>query len=199
MQTPIDRLPSLSAGLLLAGASLALLACGGSSKHPPDTTAATATSSTSSAAIAAARGRVHYGNGVAHVHPPDGPNDEQSSTGARAVKPCALVTAAEARAIVGVPIAKRVEAAQGPTCVFQTHSSKTDVTLALQATSIANAKVQLRNRMTVAVGKHHAYCGTIGGGSVLFVPLSSGSILTITASCPIASSLATKALTRLGG
>jgi hypothetical protein len=48
----------------------------------------------------------------------------------------------------------------------------------------------------ILVGGHHAYCGKLGG-QTLIVPLRSGQLLNVTAPCVIAERFAQAALKRL--
>jgi hypothetical protein len=54
----------------------------------------------------------------------------------------------------------------------------------------------MKNRTRVAVAGRQAYCGTLGT-PMLFVSLTGGRVLNVTAPCSIAQALAAKALSRL--
>jgi hypothetical protein len=122
-------------------------------------------------------------------------DDEVSATGAKALNPCSLVTRAQAQAILGKPVGRPVDAPQGPTCVYTVQGFKGPITVAVVATNFSTVKPQahLRDRMSVKVGGHAAYCG-VAGSPTMVVPLASGKFLTVTAPCPIAASFAATAL-----
>jgi hypothetical protein len=106
------------------------------------------------------------------------------------------VTANEARAIVGAPMQAPIEAPQGPTCIYRTQTSKSMITLAVQATDFSKIKPRLRGRHEVAVSDRAGFCGTYGQ-SMLYVPLATGRVLSISAPCDLARDFAAKALRRL--
>ena len=111
--------------------------------------------------------------------------------------PCNLVTSAQARAILGVPVKDPVEAPQGPTCIYQAESGKSFVTLAVQSASLDGLKRQMRGRRAVDVDSRPAYCGT-HGQPTLYVSLGGGNVLSIAAPCSIARRFAAKAVASLG-
>ncbi len=125
-------------------------------------------------------------------------DDEVSSTGAKALNPCSLVSRTQAQAILGKPVGQPVDAPQGPTCVYAPRGAKTQVTVAVVATNFSTLKPQahLRDRMSVTVSGRPAYCG-VAGSPTMIVPLSTGRYLTVTAPCPIAASFAAKALSHI--
>jgi hypothetical protein len=126
----------------------------------------------------------------------DGKFSEQRGTGVKPLDPCTLVTRAEARAIVGRPIAALHQAPQGPTCIYQVHSARNLITMAVQNTSFTAPAQRAKNVTRVTLRGHKAYC-VKRGGLVMLVPLSAGHVLNVTAPCPIAASFASKALARL--
>jgi hypothetical protein len=107
--------------------------------------------------------------------------------------PCALVSRAEAQAILGKPIDKPQEAPLGPTCIYQSAGGATRdvVTLAIESISPRTLKAQQRGRFNL-VG-HTAYCG-LYGQTTTFVPLPGGSVLTVAAPCPVGKLFAAAAL-----
>jgi hypothetical protein len=111
--------------------------------------------------------------------------------------PCNLVTAAQARAIIGSPIQAPIEAAQGPTCVYRTRDGKSFVTLAVQSIDFKKTvKPHMKLRHRVAVSNHTAYCGTFGQ-PMLYLPLGQGRVLSVAAHCSVAKQFAIKAVRQL--
>jgi hypothetical protein len=202
------------AGILAPACAAALLlaACGSSSPS------SSSSSSAGSAHVAAAR--VQTAHKVApipqlvgatkHIHvthsgpvkarppQPGTIDDEINASGAKQVNPCALVSRSEAQAIVKGPVATPVDAPQGPTCLYRRKDGKGLITLALQAANFSKVPPQstLRDRVSVTVHGHTAYCG-LAGVPTLIVPLANGHFLTVSAPCPIAASFAAKALARI--
>jgi hypothetical protein len=107
--------------------------------------------------------------------------------------PCNLVTASQARAIVGAPMLDPVEAAQGPTCIYRSRDGKSFVTVAVQSLDFKKLKRHIRLRQRIDVSSRTAYCGNYGQ-PMLYVPLSRGRVLSIGAHCAIAKRFAVKAL-----
>src|SRR5262249_45817445 len=130
-----------------------------------------------------------------------GPNyaqllSQQSSKPTSRFSPCNLVTASEARSIVGAPMQEPVEAPQGPSCVYRTRSGKRLIALAVQTTSFSKIKSQIRHRKQVAVSGRSAFCG-VYGQPMLYVPLTAGRVLSISAPCATAKGFALRALPHL--
>jgi hypothetical protein len=125
-------------------------------------------------------------------------DDEINSSGAKPLDPCALVSREEAQAILHKPVGKPVSAPQGPTCIYSPQSSKSVVTLAVESQKFSKVEpqAQLRDRMSVTVSGHTAYCG-VAGTPTMILPLSAGRFLAISAPCPIAATFAAKALTHI--
>ncbi len=181
----------------LASAAVALTACGGSDKPPapagspgnPLVAQQTGLGGTSSgtrsneAAARSTKAKPGYESLV----------KKQSSHPRSIFTPCNLVTAAQARAIVGAPVLEPLEAAQGPTCVYRTKNGKSFVTVSVQALDFNKLKRQMHVRQRVAVADHTAYCGTYGQ-PMLYVPLSRGRVLSVGAHCAIAKQFAIRAL-----
>jgi hypothetical protein len=195
----------LTAATIPFAALLLLTGCGGGSGT--SSTSAASTTTSTSASTHASRSSQPVGRDLLHKssHSPvpargvgTAPNDEVNASGAKPSNPCALVSQSEAEAIVGKPVSRPVEAPQGPTCIYEPQGAKSFITLAVESTNFSKVKpqAQLHGRISVTVGGHVAYCGTIGN-QMLIVPLSSGKFLAITAPCPVAASFATKALNRL--
>jgi hypothetical protein len=110
--------------------------------------------------------------------------------------PCRLVSVAEAKVITGGAIAASAEAPLGPTCIYKLVSSKADVTLAVESLSVSQATSHMAKRQYVTVRGRRAYCGNLGA-PMLYVPLSGGQILHVTAPCSVAQRFAALALGRL--
>jgi len=125
-------------------------------------------------------------------------DDEVSASGARALDPCSLVSRAQAQAILGKPVGQPRDAPQGPTCIYTPQGAPGPVTLAVVATDFSSLRPQahLRDRMSVKVSGHAAYCG-VAGTPTMIVPLSPGRFLTVAAPCPIAASFAAAVLRHL--
>jgi hypothetical protein len=208
-----------------AAASLLLAACGGSSTTgDASTTPSGAHGGRSSSAAAVsdaagvARSKVEAARGVSAIPrllgsdtvipSRTGPvkarsaagvvDDEVNASGAKTVDPCTLVGRAEAQAILGKPVGQPVDAPQGPTCIYKAQGAKSFVTLAVQAAHFSTVapQSQLRDRISVSIAGHTAYCG-VAGSPTMIVPLTAGRFLTVTAPCPLAASFASKALSRI--
>jgi hypothetical protein len=125
-------------------------------------------------------------------------DDEVNASGAKALNPCTLVSRAEAQAILGKPVGEPVSAPQGPTCIYKPQGTTRVVTLAVESLHFSTIKPQsqLRDRMSVTVGGHTAYCGVAGTPTMILL-LPAGRFLDVTAPCPLAAAFATKALAHL--
>ena len=146
----------------------------------------------------AAKDPVHTGRKVQKAKGEKG--TETGTTGAKAsgggAGPCALVTRAEAGAIVGRAIHRLVTAPQGPTCIYQASGEAKPITVAIERLDLAAVRKQSKALGEVKVGRHSAYC--VKYGSVMtFVPLSGGRLLNINAPCQMAAGFAAKALERV--
>jgi hypothetical protein len=207
---------------LPAAAALLLGACGGSSSSSSSSASDPSASSAATAAATAAHGVVgghaQAGRGVIPISKFLGADqvrptrrgavraraqagmidDEVSTTGAKALDPCSLVTRGQAQAITGKPVGRPVDAPVGPTCVYTAQGFKGPITVAVIATDFSNVEpqAQLRDRMSVTVGGRAAYCG-VAGTPTMVVPLTPGKFLTVVAPCPIAASFAAAALSHI--
>jgi hypothetical protein len=123
-------------------------------------------------------------------------NDDARGAEHTQFNPCTLVSVSEAQTIVAGPIAGRVEAPLGPTCVYKLSGSKSEITLAVESLSFSQVTHQMKRRTSVTIGHHQAYCGRLGT-DMLFVPLGRGQLLNVTAPCAIAPRFATLAVSRL--
>jgi hypothetical protein len=110
--------------------------------------------------------------------------------------PCNLVTAAQARAIIGAPLQEPIEAPQGPTCVYRSRNGKSFVSVAVQTLDFNKLKSRLRVGHRVDVSNRTAYCGTYGQ-PMLYVPLSHGRVLSVAAHCAVAKQFAIRAVRQL--
>jgi hypothetical protein len=110
--------------------------------------------------------------------------------------PCALVTKADAQAILGARLLDPVVAPQGPTCIFRDRSGQSFATMSLQPVPIERLRRQTRRVKVVTVGDRNAYCG-VNGGPVLYLPVADARTLTVIAQCEIAARFARRAAARL--
>lgn len=112
------------------------------------------------------------------------------------LNPCALVSSAQARAILGRPVGTPVEAPLGPTCIYRAVGAKSFITVAVEPNDLANVSGRLRDRRQLKVGGRAAYCGIYGQPTV-FVALADGRVLAVTASCTVGVKFAADAMSRL--
>jgi hypothetical protein len=188
--------------LALASAAIAVTACGGASKPPP------APGSPDRPLVAqqtrlgggASSGRSNEAAATPGAQVTPGYESlvrKQSHHPRSRFTPCNLVTAAQARAIVGTPMLAPAEAAQGPTCIYRSRDGKSFVTLAVQSLNFEKkVKPHLKLSHRVAVSTRTAYCGTFGQ-PMLYVPLSGGRVLAVAARCGVAKQFAIRAVRQL--
>ncbi len=112
--------------------------------------------------------------------------------------PCNLVSKTEASAIVGGPVNDPLEAAQGPTCIYESESEESFITVAVQSVDFGEIKPRLNQPVKLAVSDRTAYCGQYGQ-RMLYVPLSHRRVLSIAGPCPVAKQFALEAVDRLEG
>ena len=124
--------------------------------------------------------------------------DRQTGKPRSSFTPCNLVTKAQAREIVGAELRDPVEAPQGPTCIYRTKTGKGFVTLAVQTVKFKKIRPHLHQARRFKVSDRTAYCGQFGQ-AVLYVPLSRGRVLSVTAPCPVGRQFAATAVRRLRG
>jgi hypothetical protein len=198
-----------SACALTAAATAAMLlaACGGSSSsstssvvHPPVQAARKVTPIPRPLGAGADIVSSSHSGPVKARTPTGAIDDEVNASGAKTLNPCTLVTRTEAQAILGKPVGQPVSAPQGPTCIYKPQGTTRVVTLAVESLHFSTVKpqAQLRDRMSVTVSGHTAYCG-VAGDPTMIIPLPAGRFLDITAPCPLAAAFATKALSRISG
>jgi hypothetical protein len=206
-----NKLGACLACAISLAASALLVACGSSSTTHSTTTAPAGQSASSEPGAHTSAQQLHRDVASSGVHaqrPMRGTggnaiNDEnhsQSNSGqgqtTGQTKPCKLVSKAEARAIVGGPIATPQEAPLGPTCIYQPLGAKSFITLAVETVDFAKTKSQIRHLSRVTVRGRTAYCGDYGRPTT-FVPLARGQVLNITAPCALGAQFAAKALPRI--
>ena len=68
--------------------------------------------------------------------------------------------------------------------------------MAVEGSGVASQVHQMRKVQRLTIGGHQAYCGTLGR-PMLYLTLSSGKVLNVTAPCAVAQALAAKALPRI--
>lgn len=119
--------------------------------------------------------------------------DEVSVTGAKPVKPCALVTKTEAEGILGKGV-KVSERLQGPTCVYS--GSGRQVALVVEMGSLKKLREGAKTSTPVAVGSHSGYCLRYESTSVV-VGAGAGRVLQVTGPCAAGVRFAEAALKRL--
>jgi hypothetical protein len=209
MATRFKRSAWLPCVIPLAAVALLIAACGGSSSTR--SAAARVGRSASGEAIPYKAAQIHRdvvrnglvthramrGTGGAEINDDNPRRADSGNETARSQNPCTLVSRAQARAIVGRPIAAPVEAPLGPTCIYRPAGAKNFIILTVESIDFATIRAHIRNRTRFDVGGHTAYCGTYGQPTT-FVPLAGGRrVLSITAPCAIGSRFAAKALSRL--
>jgi hypothetical protein len=112
--------------------------------------------------------------------------------------PCALVTKAEAKAILQANLIDPVVAPQGPTCIYRDRSGRSFATVAFQPMGIDDLRRQLRRVQRVEVAGQTAYCG-MHGQPMLYLGAGTGRVLSVAAPCDVATRFARRAAERLGG
>jgi hypothetical protein len=121
---------------------------------------------------------------------------EQKPRPPGASRPCSLVTKRQASAIVGAALVEPLQARQGPTCIYQTKSGKPYITLAVQTVNFAKLRKQVGKTRAIPIASRTAYCGTYGE-PMLFLPVTGGRVLTISAPCNLAQQFAARAVGHL--
>jgi hypothetical protein len=121
--------------------------------------------------------------------------DEPVVPAIKAPNPCQLVSHTAAQAILGSPVVE-TEAPLGPTCIIKVGQQKQVVTLAVETVQVSSQVHQMKQLQRATVAGHPAYCGKLGQ-SQLYLSLSGGKALTVTAPCGVAEALAAQALSHL--
>ncbi len=192
---------TLLAGLGMLGAIAALSGCGGSSEpnnagqqqgqqtpqqSNPDVTQATSQRS----------GKLHAT--VQKSRPtPEASSDDLQKRAASQFNPCRLVTVSEAHVITGGAVTSRTEAPLGPTCIYSGAKPLGQITVTIESRALSQVSHQMQQRKPLTVGNRRGYCGRLGA-QMLYVPLTSGEVLHVTAPCAIAEQFAIRALPRIG-
>jgi uncharacterized protein DUF3558 len=159
-------------------AALALSACGGGS------------SSDNNDAISETGSEAEV---VEAAFPSGHDTDEVSVTGAKPVKPCALVPKKKAESILGSNV-KVSERPQGPTCVYM--GSGREIDLVVEKTSLSALKREAKKVEPVTIDGRQGYCLTYQSTSVV-VGVSGGRVLQVTGPCQAGVRFASIALKRL--
>jgi hypothetical protein len=123
-------------------------------------------------------------------------NEAGASGGSLTINPCTLVSISQVQALTRRPVAKSVEAPQGPTCVYEARGRGHEVTLEITALSFRAASKRLSSVIGLTIAGHQAYCGVFGT-PIAYVSLTQGRVMTIGAPCPVAAAMAKAALARL--
>jgi hypothetical protein len=123
-------------------------------------------------------------------------HQKTAPTQGKSGNPCALVTKAQAQKILGGTLLDPVSLPQGPTCVYRSRSNQRYATISIQAQRFATLRRQLHRARRVDVAKHRAYCG-VYGQPMLYLPLSGGRVLSVSAQCDTAVRLARRAGSQL--
>jgi hypothetical protein len=185
----------------LASAAVALTACGGGSKPAaaPGSADNPLSARSSTLAAAAPSGRSNEG-GASSAQTTPGYQEllrAQRRHPRTRFTPCNLVTAAQARAILGSAMLEPIEAAQGPTCIYRSRNGRNFVTVAVQSLEFKKAvEPHLKLRHRLAISNRTAYCGTYGQ-PMLYLPLSGGRVLAVGAQCAVAKQFAIRAVRQL--
>jgi hypothetical protein len=113
----------------------------------------------------------------------------------KALDPCALVSAREARSFLAAPVRQRTLAPMGPTCIYRT--ARLMVTVAVETTAYDQLRSEIHGLQPFAGVGRPTYCGGAGGSSALFVRLGPTTVLHLTGPCQITGNFAARALGRL--
>lgn len=186
----MNQIRNCLAALAAAALAAVLVAgCGGS-------TEATA-KDTSSEPVVKSLDKVTDTGGSTEIKTGEFPNgadtDEVSVSGTKPVKPCRLVSAAEANQILGGNVRKQ-EHLQGPTCVFS--GSGRQVSMVVMEASLQPLVEGARSSQSLRIAGHKAYCLRYEASSVV-AAVSHGRVLQITGPCPAGARFAAVALPRI--
>lgn len=129
------------------------------------------------------------------VHRAKGGADEPVTPPITAPNPCRLVSQSQAQSILGGSVAES-EAPLGPTCIMKVAQRKQVVTMAVETLSVKNQVRQMHQLEQETIGGHAAYCGRLGQPQ-LYLSLSGGKALSVSAPCAVARALAATALSHL--
>jgi hypothetical protein len=121
---------------------------------------------------------------------------EPSHSPAPTTNPCRYVTAAQAAKILRVRSVSESEAPLGPTCIFKAKGTKVEVTLAVEVLRLKAELHAMKNVSRTKIAGRTTYCGKLGS-SLLLAPVTSSSVLVVTAPCGVARSFASIALSHI--
>jgi len=174
---------------LAAVAVLVVAGCGGSG---PDDATGQEVSATSSDQIVKSRDAVTKTENeiVTGQYPNGHDTDEESASGTKPVKPCTLVTEAQANRILGGHV-KVSEHLQGPTCAFS--GSGRSVTLVLMEAPLAPLVAGARSAQPLTIDGRRAWCVRYETTSIV-TAVRGGKVLQVTGACPAAARFADAAL-----
>jgi hypothetical protein len=182
---PKAKLSASLAGLAVAAVALSVLTgCGGSDQATGK--------EASSEVIVKSRDAVTNTEGeVATGQYPNGHDtDEESLSGAKPIKPCSLVSEAQANHILGGGVATS-EHLQGPTCVFK--GSGREVTVVLMEAPLKPLVAGARTAQKLTLNGRPAWCLRYETTSVV-ADVGGGQVLQVTGACPAAARFADAAL-----
>jgi hypothetical protein len=111
--------------------------------------------------------------------------------------PCKLVTRTQAQTIIGGSVTKPLEAPQGPTCIYRYKGGKSLITLAVQSVDVKVLKRESHRPQPVKVSGRQGFCSN-RGQPMLYVPVTPGRVLSISAPCQMAQQFAVRALRHFG-
>lgn len=123
--------------------------------------------------------------------------DASGQTAAPRQNPCTLVTASEASVLLHATVQRETEAPLGPTCILQVKGERQSISFALEEVNVASQIRKMKRKPShVTIDGHAAYCGRLGA-PLLYVKLTGGRALAVTAPCAAARALAARALPRI--
>lgn len=186
MSKPTDNKirPWQPALLVLAAflAALALSACGAASETDAAKSGTDAISQESSE------------SGIVEASFPTGhETDEVNVSGAKPIKPCALVPKKKAESILGSNV-QVSERPQGPTCVYT--GSGREIDLVVEKVSLSALKSEAKKVEPLTINGRPAYCLTFQSTSVV-AAVGGGRVLQVTGPCQAGVRFAAIALKRL--
>ncbi|HVX33822.1 MAG TPA: hypothetical protein VHA80_11840 [Solirubrobacterales bacterium] len=194
------RRPIVSRGLLavLVAAAIGAMSIAGCGSSGGGVATGTEASSTSSSGyIVESRDAVSQSEGATEIQTAAFPHghdtDEVSATGAKPVRPCALVRRAQAENILGGKV-KIAEHLQGPTCVFS--GSGREVTLVVMEARLKPIVAAARDAKPLTLAGHRAWCLRYETTSVV-AAVGKGRVLQVAGACPAAARFAAAALRRI--
>jgi hypothetical protein len=182
-------------GLALALALASLLSgCGGSDSSRSSAEIVPSSDPISSSSDTAGSPKLTWPGPNSSSEAPVGKGSESGAV-PTAAKPCALVTQDEAAAILGEEVGV-TEGKLGPTCIFASVDTEEQVTVVVEAASLAGLRGSAKGASRVQVGARTGWCLRHDSTSVA-VPLAGGQTLSVTGPCSTASQFAEAALGRL--